>query len=187
MRICTIGGTNFSGRAFTGLALEAGHDVTVFHRGRGGRPVAGGRTHPRRSRGRSRRPLGPFVRRDRRLLRVRAPAGPGGDGRDPGRAIRVHLLGSAHVEQVRAGATEVDDVYGPPFPDTEDVTWETYGPLKVACEQSLLTVRGDGATMCGRTTSSGPTTRPTVSPTGCVGPRSADACLRPRRPISRCR
>ena len=60
---------------------------------------------------------------------------------------------SAHVEQVRAGATEVDDVYGPPFPDTEDITWETYGPLKVACEQALR----DAATAprsCGRTTSS---------------------------------
>ena len=32
MRICTIGGTRFSGRAFTGLALAEGHDVTVFER-----------------------------------------------------------------------------------------------------------------------------------------------------------
>src|SRR5215831_20326347 len=33
MRICTIGGTRFSGRAFTGMALAEGHEVTVFHRG----------------------------------------------------------------------------------------------------------------------------------------------------------
>src|SRR4029077_13240559 len=36
MRICTNGGTRFSGRAFTGLALEQGHEVTIFHRGAGG-------------------------------------------------------------------------------------------------------------------------------------------------------
>ena len=43
MRICTIGGTRFSGRAFTGLRLEQGHEVTVFHRGggRGGARTSG--------------------------------------------------------------------------------------------------------------------------------------------------
>src|SRR3954453_6038192 len=35
MRICTIGGTRFSGRAFSGLALDEGHEVTIFHRGDG--------------------------------------------------------------------------------------------------------------------------------------------------------
>src|SRR5262245_65812994 len=35
MRILTIGGGRFSGRALTGLALAQGHEVTMFHRGSG--------------------------------------------------------------------------------------------------------------------------------------------------------
>ena len=35
MKLLLIGGTRFSGRALTGLALDRGHDVTVFHRGTG--------------------------------------------------------------------------------------------------------------------------------------------------------
>lgn len=54
---------------------------------------------------------------------------------------------SAHDENLRVGATETDDVYGPPFPDTEEITWETYGPLKVACEQALFDARGDLGTV----------------------------------------
>ena len=41
---------------------------------------------------------------------------------------------SAHISDARIGATEDDDVHEPPFPDTEEVTETTYGPLKVACE-----------------------------------------------------
>ena len=54
---------------------------------------------------------------------------------------------SAHLEEVRAGATEDDDVYAPPFPDTEDVTWETYGPLKVASEYAVRDAIGDAGTI----------------------------------------
>ena len=35
MKLLIIGGAKFSGRALTGLALDAGHDVTIFHRGGG--------------------------------------------------------------------------------------------------------------------------------------------------------
>ena len=36
-------------------------------------------------------------------------------------------------------------MHEPPFPDTEDVTDETYGPLKVACERVVQEVFGDRA------------------------------------------
>ena len=36
MRILTIGGTQFIGRHFVRAALDGGHDVTIFHRGRTG-------------------------------------------------------------------------------------------------------------------------------------------------------
>ena len=41
---------------------------------------------------------------------------------------------SVHDEDLPVGANETAVTFGPPFPDTEDVTDETYGPLKVACE-----------------------------------------------------
>ena len=68
MRICTIGGTRFSGRAFTGMALEEGHEVTVFHRG-GGEEVWPD---------------------DRRLIAWRYD-GPGGSPRHPAAAKRAHV------------------------------------------------------------------------------------------------
>ena len=123
MRICTIGGTNFSGRAFTGLALEAGHEVTVFHRGRGDDPwPEAEHIHADREggldalSGRSFDVIVDFCAYVPRQVREAAAAVPNG------RYVFISSV-SAHVEQVRAGATEVDDVYAPPFPDTEDVTW----------------------------------------------------------------
>ena len=41
---------------------------------------------------------------------------------------------SVHPDDLPVGATEVTPVHPPPYPDTEDVTEETYGPLKVASE-----------------------------------------------------
>ena len=155
MRICTIGGTRFSGRAFTGLALEQGHDVTIFHRGGAG---AGGtneegdvwpdaeHVHGDRDQdlgaldGRSFDAVVDFCafvpRQVTEALRV------AGDGR----YVFISSV-SAHLEEVRPGATEDDDVYGPPFPDTEEVTWETYGPLKVASEYALREAVGDAGTV----------------------------------------
>ena len=41
---------------------------------------------------------------------------------------------SVHPDDLPVGATEDTAIHPPPYPDTEDVTEETYGPLKVACE-----------------------------------------------------
>jgi 2'-hydroxyisoflavone reductase len=150
MRLLTIGGTRFSGRALTGLALERGHEVTVFHRG-----VAGAEdpwrdaehVHGDRAEG-----FGALTGRSfdavvdlcgffPRQLREGAAAFPG-----VGRYVFISSL-SAHRDDVRAGATEDDDVHGPPFPDTEEITWETYGPLKVASERALIDSFGDRATV----------------------------------------
>jgi nucleoside-diphosphate-sugar epimerase len=146
MRICTIGGTRFSGRAFTGLALEQGHEVTIFHRGDKEEvwPEAE-HVHGDRDRdlaalnGRSFDAVVDFCafvpRQVTEALRVAGA-----------RYVFISSV-SAHLEAVRAGATEDDDVYGPPFPDTEEVTWETYGPLKVASEHALREARGDAGTV----------------------------------------
>jgi 2'-hydroxyisoflavone reductase len=65
---------------------------------------------------------------------------------DAGRYVFISSV-SAHAEDARAGAMEDDDVYAPPFPDTEEIGWETYGPLKVACEHALRSARGDAGTV----------------------------------------
>jgi len=147
MRICTIGGTRFSGRAFTGMALEQGHEVTVFHRG-GAEEVWPEAEHVHGDREKDLGELGgrsfdavvdfcAFVPRHV-ADGVRVAGG--------GRYVFISSV-SAHLEEVRAGATEDDDVYEPPFPDTEDVTWETYGPLKVASEYALREAAGDAGTI----------------------------------------
>ena len=45
MRILIIGGTRFVGRHITEAALSAGHDVTLFHRGRTGSELFPRATH----------------------------------------------------------------------------------------------------------------------------------------------
>src|SRR5207245_1165430 len=45
MRILIIGGTVFVGRHITEAAIAAGHEVTVFHRGRSGADLFPGVTH----------------------------------------------------------------------------------------------------------------------------------------------
>ncbi|HEX5936909.1 MAG TPA: epimerase [Actinomycetota bacterium] len=142
MRILSIGGTRFFGRAFVEEASRRGHEVTVFHRGESEpddlAPVE--HVHGDRSagldelRGRSWDAVVDtcaFVPRE-----VRDVADALGD--DVGHYTLVSSL-SVHDEDLPAGATEEAVTFGPPFPDTEDVTEETYGPLKVACEVDAAT------------------------------------------------
>src|SRR3954466_7295421 len=147
MRICTIGGTRFSGRAFPGLALGQGHDVTIFHRGGTGEvwPEAE-HVHGDRDRdlgmldGRSFDAVVDFCAFVPRQVSDALGVATGG------RYVFISSV-SAHEETARAGATEDDDVYRPPFPDTEDVTWESYGPLKGASEYAIRDAVGDAGTV----------------------------------------
>ena len=41
---------------------------------------------------------------------------------------------SVYPDDAPAGTDEETPTHGPPFPDTEEITAESYGPLKVACE-----------------------------------------------------
>ena len=45
MRILIMGGTAFVGRHIAQAAIDAGHDVTLFHRGRTGADLFPGATH----------------------------------------------------------------------------------------------------------------------------------------------
>jgi 2'-hydroxyisoflavone reductase len=137
LRILSIGGTRFFGRALVEEAARRGHEVTVFHRGESepdGFPAVE-HVHADRNasievlRGRSWDAVVDtcaFVPRG-----VREVAETIGNG--VGHYTFVSSL-SVHDDDLPVGATEDAATFGPPFPDTEDVTEETYGPLKVACE-----------------------------------------------------
>jgi len=138
VKILVIGGTRFFGRAFVEGAARSGQDVTVFHRGSSepdGFPdvehVHGDRKESLEAlRGRSWDAVldtYAFVPREVRelaeILRDRV-----------GHYTLVSSL-SVHPDDLPVGATEATPTHKPPFPDTEEVTEETYGPLKVATEQ----------------------------------------------------
>jgi len=121
--LLVIGGARFSGRALTGLALEHGHAVTVFHRGSGADDPWPAATHVHGDRHDGFASLGGgsfdavvdtcgFVPRD-----VRSS---GEAFADAATYAFISSL-SAHVDTVRPNATEDDDVHQPPFPDTEEV------------------------------------------------------------------
>ncbi|HET9671746.1 MAG TPA: NAD-dependent epimerase/dehydratase family protein [Actinomycetota bacterium] len=137
MQLLVVGGTRFFGRAAVEHAVRRGYDVTVFHRGTSepeGLPevehLHGDRTTSLASlSGRSWDAVldtWAFVPREVRELAEAV-------GDRVGLYAYVSSL-SAHPDDLPEGATEETPVHPPPYPETEDVTDETYGPLKVASE-----------------------------------------------------
>lgn len=137
MELLVIGGTHFVGRAAVEEAVRRGHAVTVFHRGpaepEGFPDVA--HVHGDRDGG-----LGALAGRrwDATLdtcgyvpRQVREVAEALGDA--AGHYAFVSSI-SVYPDETPAGATEDAPTFGPPFPDTEEITDGSYGPLKVACE-----------------------------------------------------
>ena len=147
MKLLLIGGTRFSGRALTGLALERGHDVTVFHRGTGDEDPWPDAEHVHGDRadgfaalaGRAFDAVADMCGYVPRELRASCSA-----FADAGLYAFVSSL-SVHTDDARPDATEDDDVYGPPFPDTEEIREDTYGPLKVASEVAVRDAFGERA------------------------------------------
>lgn len=151
MRLLLLGGTSFVGRAIVEEALRRDHDITLFSRGKTGTD------------------LFPTVERrtgDRDLGDYTALSGGTWDavvdvsGYVPrhvreavaavdGRAARYLFISTGSVYDP-AGAVDgmaEDAPRLPPEHSTEEVTGETYGPLKVACEDELLDRLGDRATI----------------------------------------
>jgi 2'-hydroxyisoflavone reductase len=141
--LLVIGGARFSGRALTELALERGHEVTLFHRN----PTE---LLPDAEHVLGDREQGVGALAGRRIDAVVDTCGylPG-----PVRSAAETLAASgwygfisslsAHPEDLPPGANEDSPVFEAPFPETDDVTDETYGPLKVACERQVTGVFGD--------------------------------------------
>jgi 2'-hydroxyisoflavone reductase len=143
MRILSIGGTRFFGRAFVEEAARRGHEVTVFHRGQSEPEDLPQVEHLHGDRkdglellaGRSWDAVldtCAFVPREVRNLAAAI-------GDRIGHYTLVSSL-SVHHDDLPVGATEETPTHQPPFPETEEVTEETYGPLKVACEVEAAAV-----------------------------------------------
>ena len=148
MQILILGGGVFLGAAILRTALERGHELTVFNRGRAQSAWPGGvRGDRRRPRGRPRRTCRQALRRRRRYLRLRAGRCEKERG---GAARRQDLL--LHLEHLglRARSShppirEIDPLadFSKIAPADRDLVH--YGPQKAACEAEVLKVFGEHA------------------------------------------
>jgi len=150
VKLLVLGGTSFVGRAFVEAAAADGHDVTVFHRGEqepdGLPPVS----HVHGDRDGELDRLGDgtvdaVVDTSGYVPRVVDASATRFAGR-AGRYLFVSTT-SVYPDDAPPPVTDESPVHAPPFPDTEDVTGETYGALKVACEVAVRERFGDRATV----------------------------------------
>ena len=158
MRLLVIGGTSFVGRHAVEVAVEQGHDVAVFHRGKTNADLLAGQI-------------------DHRLGDRNTPDYSSLDNDEIWDAVldvsayvprQVHQLADVlgtraghyvHVSSISAYDDEVitADEDSPlaadlADPSVEDVTGETYGPLKAMCERAGVARFGDDRTAIVRPT-----------------------------------
>ncbi len=153
MRILIIGGTVFVGRHIAEAAIAAGHDVTLFHRGRSGADLFPSATHLTGDRNED---LSAFSSNSAgqwdatidvcayfpRQVRSLADA-LGGRG---GQYLFISST-SAYRIPVSPGFTEDAPLAELDDPASEEFTDKTYGGLKVACERAAIEMFGDTATV----------------------------------------
>jgi 2'-hydroxyisoflavone reductase len=148
MRILVLGGTNFVGRAFVEEALAAGHEVTLFNRGRSRPELFPGVERLRGDRGVDLSPLDggtwdavfdPSCYLPR-LARMSAEATA---SRSPHYTFVSSL--SAYSDTTTVGQDETGPLASIDDPSVEEVTGETYGALKVLSEREVRRVHGDRA------------------------------------------
>lgn len=145
MKLLVLGGTRFAGRHFTGAALARGHEVTVFHRGKtnpglfpGAEEILGDRDGGlwtlRGVRGRHWDVLVDFCGYVPRLVGQAAVE----LGSSVERYVFISSISVYSELDVRSISEESPLKQPPPeCEETEQVTAETYGWLKVLCERTL--------------------------------------------------
>ena len=149
MRILTIGGTQFIGRHFVQAALDGGHEVTIFHRGRTGAGLFPQATHLTGDRDQDLGALAAgrwdatvdFCAYLPRQVRALAAA----LGARGGRHMLISSV-SAYRAPAPAGFGEGWPLAELADPETQEVTDATYGGLKVLCERAALDAYGAAAT-----------------------------------------
>ncbi len=146
MRILFVGGTRFVGRAMAETALQRGHTVTLLHRNATDLPSLQAAEHLLTDRDADLEVLAgrefdatvdvcAYVPRQ-----VRELAG-ALDGR--GRHHVFVSTMSVYADTDAPGLDESSPLLKPADPSTEDVTEETYGGLKVLCENEAETAYAD--------------------------------------------
>jgi len=150
MRILFIGGTSFVGRHAAQAAIDAGHDVTVFHRGITGNDLFPEATHLVGDRDADLSPLGgrdwdatidvcAYYPRQVRSLAAAL------DGRG-GRHVYISSV-SAYATTLPCGYDEGAELTEVTDPDAEVWNYQNYGGLKVACERLAVQLHGPEATI----------------------------------------
>ena len=151
MRILVLGGTSFVGRAIVEDALRTRAEVTLFGRGKTGTDLFGDLTRLIGD-----RDTGDYAALDAGSWDAVVDAS-GYVPRHVGQAMDAlgeragrYLFISSHAvyrhDGVGPGSTE-DTPRRPPVRDTEELTNDTYGPLKVACEDDVVARYGARATI----------------------------------------
>ena len=139
MRILVIGGTRFVGKHIVAAALAAGHDVSVFHRGRTGPALFPEVEHLIGDRDADLSALSTgtwdatvdtcgYVPRQVHALADAL-------GERGGRYAFISSV-SAYAPPLGPGITEDAELIELPDPTVEEITGETYGGLKVLCERA---------------------------------------------------
>jgi len=146
VKLLIIGGTLFVGRALTEAALARGHDVTLFHRGYTNANIFPEAERIIGDRDGQLAHLGErewdavvdtcgfvprVVRSSAEYLRERV-----------GRYAFISTI-SVYAEGIARHADESAPLAGLTDPHTEEVSGETYGGLKVLCEQIVDTIYGE--------------------------------------------
>lgn len=149
MRLLILGGTHFLGRALTDAAVAAGHDATLFHRGR---TYADDFPHVRHILGDRDGGLGALGATETWDAVIDTCGFVPRLVRDAAECLRERIglytfvsSVSVYADPLPLGATEdapravLDD------PTVEEVTYATYGGLKTACEDAALDAMGGRA------------------------------------------
>jgi 2'-hydroxyisoflavone reductase len=150
MRILIMGGTAFVGRHMARAAVDRGHDVTLFHRGQTGAALFPEATHLTgdRNQGLAALAQGQWdatVDVSAYLPRQVSSLAAALDGRG-GQYLFISSA-SVYRTPVATGFSEDAPLNELPDPDTEEITLETYGGLKVACERTATELFGPSTTI----------------------------------------
>ncbi len=150
MRILIVGGTAFVGRHIAQAALDAGHDLTLFHRGKTGADLFPEARHLTGDRNDDLSALGDlgfdatidtcgfFPRQVASLATALHGRG--------GRYVFISSV-SAYSVAVPWGYDETGPLAEAGDPDASEITVENYGGLKVACEQAASLLFGPDTTI----------------------------------------
>ncbi|MFC0627070.1 NAD-dependent epimerase/dehydratase family protein [Kribbella deserti] len=151
MRLLLLGGTSFIGRTIAEEALRACVDLTLFSRG-----LTGNELFPSVPRLVGDRDAGDYSALEDgswdAVVDVSGyvPRHVGQAAEALGDRVGRYLFISSQAVYERSGVVpgaDEDAPLRPPVRDTEELSEDTYGPLKVACEQELVSRYGDRATV----------------------------------------